>query len=262
MASDSYRLLLALLLIGLLTSPLHAQPQPESTRVVVHAAANDAKLMHDPVGGAFIRIVNTETGEVLAEGVQRGSSGSTDKIVRQPRERGTSIYDTPGAAVFETTLMLVRPTTVRVTAIGPRDYPQARQQASKTLTLVPGRDVTGDGIVLTLHGFIVEVLEPKISSVAPGETLDVRARVRMMCGCPTEPGGLWDANRYTIRAELIGPDGGVVAETPLSFTGTTSEYEGPITVPSGGATQLRVVAADAERANAGTATVGVTTDVE
>lgn len=136
MASYSYRLLLALLLIGMLTSPLHAQPQPESTRVVVHAAANDAKLMHDPVGGAFIRIVNTETGEVLTEGVQRGSSGSTDKIVRQPRERGTSIYDTPGAAVFETTLMLVRPTTVRVTAIGPRDYPQAQQQ--RHLRRIPG----------------------------------------------------------------------------------------------------------------------------
>jgi len=249
----------ALLSLGpLFAGPVHAQPQPESTRVVVHAAANDAKLLHDPVGGAFIRIVDTETGEVLAEGVQRGSSGSTDKIVRQPRTRGASIYTTPDAATFKTSLMLSRPTTVRVTARGPLDYPHAQQRASKTLTLMPGQHVTGDGIELTLHGFIVEVLTPTTGAVSPGETIDVRARVRMMCGCPTEPGGLWDASRYTIRAEVVGPDGAIGAQSPLSFTGTTSEYEGTVTVPEGSATQLRVVAVDAERANAGTATTSLT----
>ena len=257
------RLVLPLfLLIGLLTVPLHAQPQPESTRVVVRAASNDAKLIQDPVGGAHIRIVNTETGEVLAEGTQRGDSGSTDQIMRQPRKRGTSIYDTPGAAHFETTLMLARPTRVTVTARGPLDYPHAQQRTSKTLLLMPGEHLTGDGIVLTLHGFIVEAMRPTDRSVSAGETVDVRARVRMMCGCPTEPGGLWDSSRYTIRAELVGPDGGVVAATPLSYAGTTSEYEGTVTVPEGGATQLRITAVDAERVNAGATTVDLTMEAE
>lgn len=251
-----------LLLTGVLAGSLHAQPQPESTRVVVRAASNDAKLLQDPVGGAFIRIVDTATGEVLAEGVQQGSSGNTAKIMRQPRERGQSIYDTPEAAYFETTLMLARPTTVTVTAVGPRDYPQAQQRTSKTLTLIPGRHITGDGLVLTLHGFIVEVLQPGTQSVTAGTTLDVRARVRMMCGCPTEPGGLWDSSRYTIRAELVGPNGGVVAQSPLSYAGTTSEYEGTVTVPEDGATQLRVVAVDAERVNAGTASVPLSMEAE
>lgn len=257
-----HRFLLAFLCIGLLAIPGRAQPEPESTRVVVHAAANDAKLMHDPVGGAFIRIVNTETGAVLAEGVQRGTSGDTEKIMRQPRTRGEQIYDTPKAARFETTLLLARPTTVTVTAFGPRDYPAAQQRTSKTLTLVPGQDVTGDGIVLTLHGFIVEVMEPSARAVTAGQTLNIRARVRMMCGCPTEPGGLWDADRYTIRAELVGPKGGVVARSPLTYAGTTSEYEGSITVPETGATQLRVLAVDADRANAGTATMELTSEAE
>jgi len=249
------RFCLTLLLVGFVVLPGRAQPEPESTRVVVHAAANDAKLLHDPVGGAYIRIVNTETGAVLAEGVQRGTSGDTEKIMRQAQRRGRSIYDTPNAATFETTLRLERPTTVTVTAVGPRDYPKAQQRTSKTLTLVPGQHVTGDGIVLTLHGFIVEVLDPPSRGIETGDTLDVRARVRMMCGCPTEPGGLWDADRYTIRAELIGPDGAVVTRSPLTFAGTTSEYTGTIRVPESGATQLRVVAVDGERANAGTATV-------
>lgn len=254
------RLLVALFVVaGLCGGAVsEAQPQPESTRVVVHAAANDAKLMHDPVGGAFIRIEDTETGEVLAEGWQKGTSGSTDKIVRQPRERGTSIYDTADAATFDTTLALSEPRTVTVTASGPGDYPHAQQRASKTVLLVPGQDLSGDGIELVLHGFIVEVLRPEEGSMVSGEELDVRARVRMMCGCPTEPGGLWNADRYTIRAEVLGPEGGVLTATPLSFTGTTSEYEGTVSVPSDGAAQLRVLAVDAERANAGTATVELT----
>ncbi|MFB6097921.1 MAG: hypothetical protein ABEK84_02190 [Salinibacter sp.] len=237
------------------TAPVWAQ-EATPTTVVVRAVANDAKLLQDPVGGAHITIRNTETGEVLAEGRQTGDSGSTEKIIRQPHERGATIYDVPGAAKYKTTLSLERPTRVRITAKGPLDYPQAVQTASKTVLLVPGKDVTGDGITLHLHGFIVEVLSPSSGTATPGESLSVRARVRMLCGCPTRPGGLWDSSRYTIRAQLV-RDGAVVAETPLSFTGTTSEYEGAIEVPEAGATRVRVVVSDPERGNFGMATTAL-----
>jgi len=42
-----------------------------------------------------------------------------------------------------------------------------------------------------------------------------------------------------------------VAETPLSFAGTTNEYDGALTVPEDGATQVRVIAADSGRGNFG-----------
>ena len=239
----------------LLVGPAAAQ-EAVPTQVTIRAVSNDAKLLQDPVGGAHITIENAETGEVLAEGRQTGDSGSTEKIMRQPHERGATIYDVPGAAQYETTLELTEPTRVRVTAEGPLDYPQAMQTTSKTLTLVPGEDVTGDGLTLTLHGFIVEVLSPSEEDLAPGTDVTVRARVRMMCGCPTEPGGLWNANRYTIEAQLL-RDGTVVAEAPLSFAGTTSEYEGTLSVPDAGATQLRVTARDAGRVNFGSATTSL-----
>ena len=245
-----------LLLVLLGSAPAVWAQEATPTTVVVRAVSNDAKLIQDPVGGAHITIRNTETGEVLAEGRQTGDSGSTEKIMRQPHERGATLYDVPGAAKYETTLSLDRPTRVRITAKGPLDYPQARQTASKTVLLMPGQDVTGDGITLTLHGFIVEVLQSSSTAAEPGTTLPVRARVRMMCGCPTEPGGLWDASRYTIRAQLL-RDGTVVAETPLSFAGTTNEYDGTVEVPEGGATQVRVVASDAERGNFGAATTAL-----
>jgi hypothetical protein len=53
----------------------------------------------------------------------------------------------------------------------------------------------------------------------------------------------------------------VVAAAPLSYTGTTSEYEGSITVPES-APQLRVMAVDAGRANAGAATVDLSMEAE
>jgi len=249
----SFISLVFLLLVGM--GPVLAQ-ETTPTTVVVRAVANDAKLLQDPVGGARITLRNVETGEVLAEGRQTGDSGSTEKIMQQPHERGATIYDVPGAAKYETTLSLDRPTRVRITAKGPLDYPQAQKTASKAVVLMPGKDVTGDGITLTLHGFIVQVLSPSSGTATPGESLPIRARVRMLCGCPTEPGGMWDAIRYTIRTQLL-RDGSVVAETPLSFAGTTNEYEGSVEVPEEGATQVRVVASDAERGNFGVATTAL-----
>lgn len=246
-----------LALVLLLPPALRAQSTSEaaSTKITVRVHSNDAKLLQDPVGGARVTIRETASGEVLAQGRVEGGSGSTERIVRTPRERGASIYDTPGAAVFLTTLDLEQPTQVEITAEGPLDYPQAMQRATKTMWLMPGEDLVGDGVVLTLHGFIVEVLEPaSIEAATPGEDTPVRARVRMLCGCPTEPGGLWDADRYTIRAALL-RNGEVVAEQPLSFAGEASLYEGTIRIPEEGATALRVTAADAERVNVGVATL-------
>jgi len=240
-------------LIAATVAPETVFGQGEPTRVVVRAVAHDAKLLQDPVGGAEIRITDAETGAVLAEGLQRGDSGSTDKIMREPRERTASIYDTEGAAHFDTTLTLDRPRRVKITARGPLDYPDAMQSASVTTTLMPGRDVAGNGIVLPIHGFIVEALEPTESSAA-GETVEVRARIRMMCGCPTKPGGLWDSDEYTIRADAVGADGDVLASSPLTFTGTTSEFAGSLSVPSDAA-HLQITAVDETGTNSGVRTI-------
>lgn len=245
-------LLIAGLACGVLTCTWSAQAQPMPTRVVVRAVSNDAKLLQDPVGGAQITIRNAETGQVLARGTQRGNSGSTEQIMRQPEARGDTLYATDGAAKYETTLVLRRPTQVVVEAEGPLAYPQALQRAEKTVLLVPGKDIDGDGITLTLHGFIVEVLAPE-TYASDDDSVEVRARVRMLCGCPTEPGGLWNAERYTIRTQLVTADGAILNEAPLTFTGTTSEYAGTLAVPDAEPSTLRVrvLATDAARVNFG-----------
>ena len=89
-----------------------------------------------------------------------------------------------------------------------------------------------------------------------GAAFDVRARVTMLCGCPTEPGGLWDSDAYTLRALLL-DEGEVVGEWPLTFTGTTSEYATSVSIDSPGTYQLRILAADAAKGNFGMAKASV-----
>ncbi|MDX1624744.1 MAG: hypothetical protein R3199_12280, partial [Gemmatimonadota bacterium] len=221
------------------------------TEVVVRAVAKDAKVIGSGVGGARITIRDAATGEILAEGEQQGGTGNTDRIMRTPRDRGATVYGTEDAAAFRATLSLDVPTMVAIQAEAPLDFPHAIQRTEKTLTLVPGKHVRGEGVILELNGFIVEILDPG-GETTRRETIEVLARVRMVCGCPTEPGGLWDSDRYTIVARLLDAEGETLVETPLDFAGETSTYEGALPDREG-ATELVVIAADPERANFGTA---------
>ena len=83
-----------------------------------------------------------------------------------------------------------------------------------------------------------------------GESVPVRADVSMLCGCPIEPGGLWDADRIDVTARLV-RDGRVLRETEMSYAGETNIFEGTITPPSAGSYELVVLAAEPGRANFG-----------
>lgn len=221
------------------------------TTVVVRAVAHDAKVIGSGVGGARITIRNAETGEVMARGLQEGGTGGTERIMRKPHPRGGTVYGTEDAAAYEATLSLDAPTRVEIEAEGPLGTPHATQRASRTMLLVPGRDVTGEGIVLELYGFTVEMQRPSGDATPlAGQPLSVRASVTMLCGCPIEPGGLWDADRIDVTARLL-RDGRVVRETEMSFAGETSIFEGTITPPDAGSYELVVVASEADRANFG-----------
>jgi hypothetical protein len=224
-----------------------AQAASEPTRVDVHVVARDAKLVGSAVGGAQVTIRDAESGEVLAEGVHEGGTGDTG-LIMGTRERNAHVFTTPGAAVYTAELALDAPRMVTVEATGPLDFPQARTTASTTLLVMPGEDVTGDGVVLELWGYIVEILGTPAAS-ASGSELPVRARVRMLCSCPTQPGGLWDAP--AVRARLTAPDGTVVAETALAYEGGNSTYGGSLAQPGTGEYELEVRAVSAETGNTG-----------
>lgn len=249
-AARDLTLLAATLTLVLAGPALAGASDPVPTEVRVRVLAHDAKLVGSGVGGARVTVRDAETGELLARGEHQGGTGDTDLIMRQPQERGATIYDTEGAAEFLTTLDLDEPTVVEILAEGPLDTPGSIQRASKTLLLIPGFDFVGEGIVLRLYGFRVTLDVP--DTVDVGAEIPVRATVRMMCGCPTEPDGLWDADDYTIVARLH-RDGDVVAETPMAFAGESSTYEASLPAPASGPARVEVIAVDPAKANAGRA---------
>ena len=230
---------------------LLAQPGAKETKVMVRAIARDAKLIGKAVGGARITIRDVSSGKVLAQGEQQDGTGDTALIIEKPHVRGANIYDTPGASGFLAVLNLERPTVVEVTAEGPLGSPQATQRASKTLLLVPGEDILGDGIILEIHGFIVKTISPLTDAkVKAGSPFEVRATVNLACGCPTEPGGHWDSNKYKIVARLL-REGNIESEVPLAYAGVQNTYAGTISLPTPGQVELQVLAMDPINANFG-----------
>jgi len=223
------------------------------TKVLVRALARDAKIIYDTVGGAHFTFKDAATGRLLAEGIQQGSSGDTDLIMVKPRQRGVKVFDTPGSAGFVATLLLNEPTMVEITAEGPLKYPDSMQRSTKTVLLLPGQDVLGEGIILEIHGFVVSLLNPGEEKKAnSSEPLDVKANVTMMCGCPIESKGIWDADKIRVVARIL-KDNQVIEEAPLKYAGEKNTFTGKIKPVPPGEYQLQVLAIDPLNANFGVA---------
>jgi hypothetical protein len=232
------------------TSPLFAQTSGKETKIMIRAIARDAKVIGQHVGGAKITVRDTATGEILAQGTQAAGTGDTNLIMKTPHTRGMTVYNTPDSSGYLAVLHLDKPTVVEITAEGPMGNAQATQRATKTMLLMPGEDVLGEGILLEIHGFIVTALNPlPDSQVKGGSPFEVRATVTMACGCPTEPGGLWDANKIRVVARLL-RDGKVESETAMTYAGVQNTFHADVS-PVPGATELQVLALDPGSANFG-----------
>jgi hypothetical protein len=216
----------------------------EPTRVMVRGLALDAKFIGDSMGGVEVTLTD-QKGRVLAQGLAKGGTGDTGRIMKLPHMRGGSLTD-PATSGFEALLDLDQPTLVTATARAPMGKPASATTVSSQMWVVPGRNVTGDGWILTFPGLVIE---PRIEAAANGE-VKLQAHVSLMCGCPIEPGGLWDAARYDIEAQVIKGDR-ILSAVPLTYAGKTSEFAGQLTGVSPGRYRLRLLAKDRGSANAG-----------
>lgn len=239
-----FRLLITMTLTALGAFSLSAA----QTTITVRAVSRDAKVIGDGVGGARITVRALGSGKVLATGIQKGGTGDTQRIMQTPRERRAVVYGTPGAASFTATLDLSSPTRVEITAEGPLKYPQAMQRVSTTMLLVPGQNIESEGVVLEIAGFIVDA--PASIAGSTSEPLKITAKVTMTCGCPTEPGGLWDANEIQVTAR-ISRKGVPIRTVRLRYSGTTSTYTAAAERLPAGAYDIEILAADDRSANFG-----------
>ena len=234
-----------LALSALLLAAAGPAARAEVTHVRLRAQSADAKFIGTHTGGVGITLTDARTGKVLARGTTTGGTGDTARIMTTPRQRGAAIADGDTAA-FDTVLDLNEPTLVRVDAVGPLGRPASVIHVSSEAWILPGRDIGGDGWVLTFPGLVIE---PSATPEAGGG-LAITARVTLMCGCPIQPGGLWDAANYTVEARLL-RGRRQIGVTRLAYAGQPSQFAGALQGVAPGRYRLRLTATDARTPNAG-----------
>lgn len=239
--------LAALALLAAAAPAAHAEATPITVRVM----SKDAKYIGSSMGGMHIVIRDAHTGAVLAQGLTQGGTGDTKRMMQDPIGRRAPLSDDKSAK-FEAMLDLDVPRLIEVEAFGPLAQMQSAHKVTSTQWVVPGRGITGgDGWVLELPGFVVDVLEPPAHVKLTGvKSVGITANVTMMCGCPIEPKGLWDADKYEVKAILY-RDGKAAGTFDLKYAGKTSQFAGAIPVDAAGLYDVTVYAYDPANGNTG-----------
>ena len=225
----------------------------QSTTLIVRARAKGAKFIGSSMGGAMVVVREKETGKILASGLTEGGTGDTDLLMKKPHSMGMKL-STDGTAKFETTLQLKEPVLAEVEVKGPMAQQQSSVISSTEIWLIPGKNINGDGLIIQVPGFVVDILGPHahkfVQMKGASTSVPIRASVVMMCGCPTSEGGLWDSSQYEIKA-LIQKNGETVDTVPLKYTGEMSTYQGMFKPASPGAYEIMVYAYDPNNGNTG-----------
>jgi hypothetical protein len=226
------------------------------TQVTVRAKAHDAKFIGTAMGGVSVSITAVHSGTILAQGLILGCTGSTDTLMKNPVARGQMISNDKSAALVAT-VDIDEPTLVEVKVFGPQAGGATAVESSKTMWILPGHHVLGDGIVFDLYGFVVVPLTPYANTkVKTGATIELSTYVTMLCGCPISTGGTWDAKGYQVSAWIWLGDK-LVKKVPMQLGSTDGVFSAPFTPESAGNYRIGFCVADPKRNNYGAAYTGI-----
>jgi len=224
-----------------------------TTKVVVRAKAKDAKFIGTSMGGAFIVIKAVATGNILAQGYTKGSTGNTGLIMKTPHSRYTSIV-ADGTAYFEADIDINLPVFVTIQAHSTAGGNMV--MASTQVWLLPGKHLNGEGIILEIPGFAIDILSPQrhqfLSAQQQGREVTITANIVMMCGCTISKGGLWDGNQMQVEA-LVQHNGKTINTVPLAMGNTVNTFTAATTLHENGPYQIIVTAFDPKTKNTGAA---------
>ncbi len=149
------------------------------TKLVIRAKSKDAKFIGSKTGGAMVVIKDSETGRVLAKGLTTGATGNTQKIVIEPKTRFGRIAD--GAAKFETSIDINEPSLITIDVEAPLVTKPNMIKSSTQMWLIPGKHVVGEGVVIEVPGFSVDVDTPENVNFAGNKTvIPIQARIEMI----------------------------------------------------------------------------------
>lgn len=223
------------------------------TTVTVRVLGKGSKFVGTSMGGALVTLKDASTGEVLAKGKTEGTTGNTQLIMKTPRIPGAQPISDDTSAKFTAVIDIDAPTYVEISAYGPLAHEQSANKVSVTQWILPGKDIThGDAVLLELPGFVVEILSPSGDIALGGipQSVEIRASVRMMCGCPIQPGGLWDADEIEVEAS-VKKGGGEAQTIGMKYAGETSKFVANYKVTEAGTYEVTVSAFDPSDGNTG-----------
>lgn len=175
------------------------------TKIMIRAKAVDAKFIGSSLGGAYIIVRDKTSQKILAEGKTTGD-GKYGFNYENAKARGTSITDALTAG-FTANIDISEPTFVTVEVISPFNNKQAQAKVSTELWVIPGKDILGDGIILEIPGYIIDILKPRTHQYIPLKTIkdkpfQFQANIVMMCGCVIDKGGVWDSEEIEVKGIL------------------------------------------------------------
>lgn len=176
------------------------------TKIMIRAKARDAKFIGSSLGGAYIIVRDKTSQKIFAEGKTTEWTGNTDLIMKNAKARGTSITDAQTAG-FTANIDISEPTFVTVEVISPFNNKQAQAKVSTELWVIPEKDILGDGIILEIPGYIIDILKPRTHQYIPLKTIkdkpfQFQANIVMMCGCVIDKGGVWDSEEIDVKGIL------------------------------------------------------------
>jgi hypothetical protein len=211
----------------LLLSPEFFQAQ--ETSVMIRVKAKDAKFIGTSMGGAKVIVRDEGTGNILAEGFTEGGTGDTDVLMKNPITRGSQLTD-ENTAGFLAKLNIEKPVFANVEAFAPGEN---RVKSTTQLWIIPGKDIIGDGLVIEIPGFAINILSPQThQSIGANKEIEIKTKIIMMCGCPITKGGLWDADQYEVKA-VISKDGKQERTLDLKVLEQASTFSGKVVLVPG-----------------------------
>ncbi|MGH1517994.1 hypothetical protein [Chryseobacterium sp. JK1] len=229
----------------------------KETTVTVRVKAKDAKFIGSSLGGAYVIIRNKTNNSILAEGKTAGSTGNTDLIMKFPKERNAIITD-DATAKFVARINIEDPTFISVEVLSPFNSKQAQSKVTSEMWLIPGKDIIGEGIIMEIPGFIIDILSPRthqyiaLKSII-GKPFQIQANIVMMCGCVIDKGGLWNSDTFETKA-IIKLDGKKIDEVDIKLR-STNLFEGNFAISKPGNYEITVYAYDPITGNTGVDTV-------
>lgn len=217
----------------------------EETQIMIRAKAADAKYIGTSVGGIRVTIEDAETGEIVNQGWINGGTGDTDTLIKTPIKRGQTL-STDKTAGYLATIDINTPRLLRFKLIGPYGFRQSLQEASVTSWVIPGKHLLGDGITLTMPGFIVDAW----TQVLEGGKVEFYTKASLLCGCPITKDGLWQPDNYEAKA-IIMQDDKKIDEVALDFTGPIGLFSAKTVINASGHYKAIVYLIDQTTGNVG-----------